>query len=630
MLRLGTMATMTTRRILSAPSPRRPESPRAWRRGPILIALAAACLAPAPATGQASPEADFVPVTDAMLQDPAPGDWLTWRRTLDGWGYSPLDQIDRANVGDLRMVWSRALAPGRQEGTPLAYGSVLYMPQASDVIEAIDAVTGDLVWQHRRNLPDDVYDFVGGNARNNRNIALYDRFIINTSDDNYAFGLDAETGEIAWETRIFDYRETPAGHSSGPIIADGRVISGRSCRPAGGPESCVVVAHDALTGEELWRRRTVPAPGEPGDETWGGVPYERRVHVGTWMPASYDPELRLIYQGTSVTSPAPKFMLGGVENTHLYHNSTLALDVDTGEIRWHYQHMNDHWDLDHPFERILVDTAVAPDPDAVSWINPRIRPGEVRRVMTGIPGKTGLVYTLDRETGEFLWATPTVAQNVISHIDGATGAVTENAEVIFSAEGQTVLACPNMHGGKDWEAGAYSPLTNTLYMPLRNMCQRLLATTSPDASHRIYALAVRHEHAPGSEQLGAVYAISAETGETRWLHQQRAATLSLVATGGGLVFGGDANGRFRAFDQESGEVLWEINLGSPVSGFPISYAVGGRQYVAVGTGRRRDHPQLSAPDARAAPEQRQQPVRLRAALTTNNSPSASGAVQDSP
>ena len=553
-------------------------------QGSILVALAVAGLAPAPATAQAPPADGFVPVTDAMLQNPAPGDWLTWRRTLDGWGYSPLEQIDRDNVGDLRMVWSRALAPGRQEGTPLAYGSVLYMPQASDVIEAIDAVTGDLVWQHRRNLPDDVYDFVGGNARNNRNIALYDRFIINTSDDNYAFGLDAETGEIAWETRIFDYRETPAGHSSGPIIADGKAISGRSCRPAGGPESCVVVAHDALTGEELWRRRTVPAPGEPGDETWGGVPYERRVHVGTWMPASYDPELRLIYQGTSVTSPAPKFMLGGVENTHLYHNSTLALDVDTGEIRWHYQHMNDHWDLDHPFERILVDTAVAPDPDAVSWINPRIRPGEVRRVMTGIPGKTGLVYTLDRETGEFLWATPTVAQNVISHIDGATGAVTENAEVIFSAEGQTVLACPNMHGGKDWEAGAYSPLTNTLYMPLRNMCQRLLATTSPDASHRIYALAVRHEHAPGSEQLGAVYAISAETGETRWLHQQRAATLSLVATGGGLVFGGDANGRFRAFDQETGEVLWEINLGSPVSGFPISYAVDGRQYVAVGTG----------------------------------------------
>ena len=560
---------------------------------PAIAAALLALAAPGMVSAQSETESGFVPVTDAMLHDPAPEDWLTWRRTLDGWGYSPLDQIDRGNVGRLRMVWSRGLATGRQEGTPLAYRGVLYMPQSSDVIEAIDAVTGDLIWQHRRNLPDDVYDFVGGNARNNRNIAVYDRFIVNTSDDDYFFGLDAETGEIAWETRIFDYKVTPAGHSSGPIIADGRAISGRSCRPQGGPESCVIVAHDARTGEELWRRRTVPAPGEPGDETWGDVPYEERVHVGTWMPASYDPELRLIYQGTSVTSPAPKFMLGGVENTHLYHNSTLAIDVETGEIRWYYQHLNDHWDLDHPFERILVDTAVAPDPSEVSWINPRIQAGETRRVVTGIPGKTGVVYTLDRETGEFLWATPTVAQNVISGIDGATGAVTENAEVVFTAVGQQVFACPTWNGGKDWEAGAYSPLTNTMYMPLRNTCARMLATTTfPDdtpaarteSRSRTYAIAYRHQLAPGNENAGTVRAISAETGETLWLHEQRAATMSMVATGGGLVFGGDIAGRFRAFDQETGEVLWEIALGSPVSGFPITYAVDGRQYLAVGTG----------------------------------------------
>ena len=532
----------------------------------------------------AQPVSGVVPVTDEMLQDPAPEDWLMWRRTLDSWGYSPLDQVKRENVDQLQMVWSRALATGRQEGTPLAYGGVLYMPQASDVIEAIDAVTGDLKWSHRRVLPEDVYDYVGGNARNNRNIAIYDRFIINTSDDNFVFGLDVDTGEIAWETKIFDYQVNPVGHSSGPIIANGQVISGRSCRPQGGPESCVILSHDARTGEELWRRRTIPAPGEPGDETWGGVPYEQRVHVGTWMPPSFDAELGLIYFGTSVTSPAPKFMLGGIENTHLYHNSTLALDVDTGEIRWHYQHLNDHWDLDHPFERILLDTAVSPDAAAVSWINPRVRAGDVRKVVTGIPGKTGVVYTLDRATGEFLWATPTVAQNVISDINGETGVVTENSEAVFTALGQQVLACPNMHGGKDWEAGAYSPLTNTMYFPLRNMCQRLLATTAEDASHRIYALAVRHELAPGTDQLGTVHAISAETGETKWLHEQRAATLSLVATGGRLVFGGDANGRFRAFDQETGTVLWEINLGSPVSGFPISYAVNGRQFIAVSTG----------------------------------------------
>ena len=557
----------------------------------VAVTTAAACLAPVTVHAQSS--AEFVPVTDAMLQRPAPDDWLMWRRTLDSWGYSPLDQVTRENVDELRMVWTRALASGRQEGTPLAYDGVLYMPQSSDVIEAIDAVTGDLKWAHRRDLPDDVYDYVGGNARNNRNIAIYDRFIINTSDDDYVFGLDATTGEIAWETQIFDYQVTPAGHSSGPIIADGKAISGRSCRPAGGPDSCVIIAHDARTGEELWRRHTIPKPGEPGDETWGGVPWEERLHVGTWMPASYDPDLRLIYQGTSVTSPAPKFMLGGIENTHLYHNSTLALDVDTGEIRWYYQHLNDHWDLDHPFERILVDTAVAPDPSQVSWINPRLEPGEVRKVMTGIPGKTGVVYTLDRETGEFLWATPTVAQNVISNIDGATGAVSENAEVVFSALGQEVFTCPSWNGGKDWEAGAYSPLTNTMYMPLRNTCARMMETTTfledtpaarTESRSATYAIAYRHQLAPGTENAGTIRAISAETGETTWLFEQRAATMSLVATGGGLVFGGDVNGRFRAFDQETGEVLWEINLGSPVSGFPISYAVDGRQYVAVGTG----------------------------------------------
>ena len=562
----------------------------------LLAAVAAGSFALGAVVAQAQPAREFVPVTDAMLQDPDPADWPMWRRTLDGWGYSPLDQVNRDNVGELQMAWSRALPQGTQEVTPLAYGGVVYMPTLTDIIQALDAANGDLIWEYRRDLPDDVYEFVGGNARSMRNIAIYDRQIINISDDDYAYALDVETGDIVWETQIFDYQETPAGHSSGPIIADGRVISGRSCRPRGGPESCVLVAHDARTGEELWRRRTVPAPGEPGDETWGGVPYERRVHVGSWIPASYDPELRLIYQGTSVTSPAPKFMLGGVENTHLYHNSTLALDVETGEIRWFYQHLNDHWDLDHPFERLLVDTAVAPDPDAVSWINPRVQPGEVRKVVTGIPGKTGVVYTLDRETGEFLWATPTVSQNVIDDIDGATGAVTENAEVTFTALGQEVLACPTWAGGKDWEAGAYSPLTNTMYMPLRNTCARMLATDDVRSERaraltaggqgglEIYALAARHQITPGEDQLGTVYAVSAETGRTIWLHEQRAATMSVMATGGGLVFGGDVNGRFRALDQETGAVLWEINLGSPVVGFPITYAVDGRQYVAVNTG----------------------------------------------
>ena len=546
-------------------------------RWPRIFAILAVLWALTTLTVDAQPQTEFVPVTDAMLQDPAPADWLQWRRTLDGWGYSPLDEITRDNVDSLRMVWTRALGRGNQVGTPLAYNGVLYMPNPRDVIQAIDATSGDLLWEHRRPVPDNVGQ--AGLVTNNRNIAIYGSFIIDTSVDDHVFALDATTGEMAWETEILDYETFRALQSSGPIIANGKVISGRSCRK---PESCIITAHDATTGQELWRRRTIPAPGEPGDESWGDVAFEDRQHVGAWMVPSYDPALNMLYIGTSVTSPAPKFMLGGADLAHLYHNSTLALDADTGDIVWYYQHLNDHWDLDHPFERLLVDTAVAPDPREVSWINPNLRSGEVRKVITGIPGKTGVVYTLDRETGEFLWATPTVTQNVISHIDGATGAVTENSEVVFSGLGQEVLACPSWIGGKDWETGAYSPLTNTMYYPLRSTCARVLSTM--EGGLAIYRLAARFQLAPGTDQLGTVHAISAETGRTSWVHEQRTATMSLVTTGGGLVFGGDVNGRFRAFDQETGAVLWEINLGSSVTGFPISFAVDGRQYVAVSTG----------------------------------------------
>ncbi len=557
---------------------------------PVFIAggLAVALAAAAGLAGFAQGPDRIRPVTDAELENPSPDEWLMWRRTLDGWGYSPLDQVNRDNVADLQMVWSRALQPGRQQGTPLVRDGVLFMPNPRDIIQAIDAVTGDLIWEHRRDRPDDLGDYmIGTLIDTNRNIAIHGELIIDTSMDDHIFALNAETGAEVWDTEILDYRVNPANQTSGPIVAGGKVFSGRSCDPRGGPNACVITAHDAATGEELWRRRLIPAPGEPGDETWGDVPFEQRTHVGSWMAPSYDPELNLVYVGTSVTSPAPKYMLGGTDKKHLYHNSTLALHGDTGEIVWYYQHLNDHWDLDHPFERLLVDTAVRPDPSAVSWINPRIQPGEERRVVTGIPGKTGIVYTLDRETGEFLWATPTIVQNVVAGIDGATGAVSENAELVFTSQGQTVLACPHASGGKDWEAGAYSPLTNTMYMPLRNVCSQMRAMAEPDEldeARRLYAIAWRPQIAPGTDQVGSVQAISAETGQVVWNYQQRAATMALAATGGGLIFGGDVNGRFRAFDHESGEILWEVNLGSPVSGFPITYAVAGRQYVAVSTG----------------------------------------------
>ena len=337
----------------------------------------AAVLGAALATPALAQDADRIrPVTDAELENPSDDEWLMWRRTHNGWGYSPLDQIDRRNVGDLRMVWSRALASdGRQQGTPLVREGVLFMPNPRDTIQAIDAVTGDLLWEYRRDRPDDLGDYmIGSLIDTNRNIAIHGERIFHTSMDDHLVALDAETGEVVWDTEVLDYTVHPANQTSGPIVANGKVYSGRSCDPRGGPHACVITAHDAATGEELWRTRLIPGPGEPGDETWGDVPFEERGHVGSWMVPSYDPALNLVYVGTSVTSPAPKFMLGGADLTHLYHNSTLALDGDTGAIVWHYQHMNDHWDLDHPFERLLVDTPVRPDPSAVSWINPRIIP----------------------------------------------------------------------------------------------------------------------------------------------------------------------------------------------------------------------------------------------------------------
>ena len=523
------------------------------------------------------PARPFVPITDAMLQKPDPGDWLMWRRTLDGWGYSPLNQVNRSNVGQLRMVWTRGLgAGGSMEATPLVYKGTMYVPNPGDYIQALDAKSGNLIWEYKR-YPD------APRGGTNRNMAIWGNTIIDASADNQIYAVDVQTGKLVWQTPVLDPKKR-ANASSGPIIANGKVITGRQCQPDATHESCVITAHDAKTGKELWRTRTIPRPGEPGDETWGNVPMEQRWHVGTWMVPSYDPELNLIYIGTSVTIPAPKFTLGGNDLQHLYHNSTLALNADTGKIVWYYQHLVDHWDLDHPFERMIVDTAVAPNARDVAWINPRVKPGEKRKVLTGIPGKTGVVYTLDRQTGEFLWARPTVTQNVITKIDGGTGAVTVNENMLFSGINQERLVCPGSSGGKNWPAGAYSPLTNTMYFPLQNMCMTATTTTDTRDPSKVYGLSMRQQLPAGMDKVGTVWAISAETGQTVWKHEERAGSLSLVATGGGLVFGGDANGRFRAFDDKTGKVLWETTLGSPVSGFPVTCSVDGKQYVAVTTG----------------------------------------------
>lgn len=536
-------------------------------------------------TANAQNSADFRPVTDAMLADPSPSDWLMWRRTSDSWGYSPLQQLDTDNVARLELAWSMELdsAPS-QEGIPLVYNGTMYFPGPMDVTYALNAANGEKIWEFRRDIPADVGSFITF-PQTNRNLAIYGNLIIDNGSDDYIYAIDARSGELAWETKIFDYKINPAKQGSGPLVADGKLISGRNCMPQGGPDTCVITAHDAVTGVELWRRRTIPRPGEPGSETWGNTPDADRWHVGAWLVPSYDPALNLVYIGTSVTAPAPKFMIAGNTEQYLYHNSTLALDPDTGELAWYYQHAVDHWDLDHPYERILLDTAVIPDPTEVPWINPRLQPGEVRQVMTGIPGKTGLIYTLDRATGEFLWARPTITQNVIESIDGATGAVKISEKRLFTAADQEIFVCPTSNGGKNWPAGTYSPRTGAMYFPMANTCANTRSVADKATPAMLYAINNESVITPGTDNVGTIQAYSVETGELLWRYDQRAGVTALVSTGGGLLFGGDVAGRFRAFDIETGKILWETELGSQVTGHPVTFAVDGKQYVAVSTGR---------------------------------------------
>lgn len=556
----------------------------------VACATVGAALAQAPAPGEGGGGAPVVakvpltlhepkPVPAQMLVKPADGDWLMFRRTLNGWGYSPLTQITQANVKGLRLAWSRALPTGSYEGTPIVHDGVMYIIAPNDQIQAVDAATGDLIWNYKRRYAE---GYKGGGSK--RNAAIFENLIIDTSADGFVYAVDIKTGKQVWETKVTDWKTQSASTSGGPIIAGDKVISGRNCARDAGPDACVMVANDARTGKELWRTHTMVKPGEPGDDSWGGVPWEKRLQVGTWMAPTYDPQLNLIYFGTSVTAPTTKYLLGGNDKKHLYSTSTLALDANTGKIVWHYQHIIDHWDFDHTFERILVDTQVAPDPKAVAWINPRIKPGEKRQVLTGIPGKTGIVYTLDRKTGEFLWANPTVRQNVVSKIDGATGEVTMNPATVFTGPDQSLDVCPAFTGGKNWPEGSYSPKTGLMYMPLQNICS-VVTSEGPKTKGQI-GMGINYVAVmpPGQTTVGTIHAISASTGRTAWKFDQRAGMMSLMSTAGGLVFAGDAVGRFKAIDDTSGKKLWEVNLASPVGGYPISYAVDGKQYVAVGTG----------------------------------------------
>ena len=547
-----------------------------WRT---LLACAALLLAGLPAAGQ--PDArGYEPVTEEMLRNPPPDDWLMWRRTYSHWGYSPLDQIDASNVGSLRLAWAWTMEPGRQETTPLVHDGMMFLVQACDFVEALDVRDGSRIWEYRREQ----VEHGASLACVSRNGALYrDRLFIGTHDAHLV-ALNARTGEVEWDVQVGDWT---VGHhySGGPMVIKNRVVAGMSgCYHQN--TRCWVSAHDVETGAEVWRTYTIPREGEFGYESWGDVPDEDRRGGSPWNSPSYDPELNLIYTGVGVPIPWGSVQRRTGDGDVLYTNSTLALNADTGAIVWYFQHIpNEEWDLDHPFARLIVETEVSPG--AVEWRNNALTPGRRRKIVTGIPGKTGIVWALDAATGAFLWAQPTTPQNVVVDIDAESRRVITNEALRFPQVGEPVFVCPSYYGGINWQATAYHPGTNLLYAPVNNACMTLTLNEfreRPGAHHGSARVVL--EAAPDIDgQIGQFTALDLATGEPAWVYRQRAGVAgSVLATGGGLVFVSDDARRFRAFDARTGDILWEQILNSSAGGFPVTYRHDGVQYVAIAAG----------------------------------------------
>ncbi|MBN1238297.1 MAG: PQQ-binding-like beta-propeller repeat protein [Gammaproteobacteria bacterium] len=537
-----------------------------------------------------TPLEDFEPVDDAALADPPAADWLGWRRSYDAHGFSPLASVDTRNAGDLRLAWSWTLPAGSNEGVPLVRDGTMFVVSYGDVVQALDAATGDLLWQYSHTLEE------GASPFHKRGLALYgDRLYLGTSDV-HVVALDVHTGEPVWDTRVGDFR-VREGINGGPLAARGRVMIGTTgtgvgAKP-GGPQ---IVGLDAETGEIAWRLGTIPRPGEPGGDSWNGMPYEERSGASVWTPGSYDPETGLAYFGTGNTydtgpllepSDAP-----GVTNDALYTNSTLAVDPDTGELVWHFQHFpNDQWDLDWAFERQLLDLNLA---------------GRERQVAL-TAGKLGIYEALDAETGEFLFAIDLGLQNIVTEIDQRSGAKTVNRD-LYPGDGEIKLVCPHGAGAKNYLPASYDASRGRLFVPLNEACMDLYPVPGGGRGGLSSGVNWGIRPRPDSDgNYGRLQAIDVATGETVWTARQRAPqTSGVLATAGGVVFAASFDRNFRAYDQRDGDVLWEARLNDVSSSSPITYAVDGRQYVALVVGEGGFHARSFAP---LVPELRSPPNR---------------------